>query len=82
MIWFFERDQESLELETRYDNDRSEFVAVVRYPDGHEKTERFRGSHEYGLWLEALERDLAVERWTARTGPAILPDGWPHKRVT
>ena len=41
MLWFFDREDESLRLETRYDNDRSEFVAVVRYPDGRERSERF-----------------------------------------
>lgn len=29
MLWFFDREEESLRLETRYDNDRAEFVATV-----------------------------------------------------
>lgn len=41
MLWFFERDDEFLKLETRYDNDTSEFVVIVRYPDGHQRSERF-----------------------------------------
>jgi hypothetical protein len=28
MRWFFERNEESLKLETRYDNDTSEYVAA------------------------------------------------------
>jgi len=41
MVWLFERSDETLQLETRYDNDTSEFVAIIRYADGHEHTERF-----------------------------------------
>ena len=36
MLWFFDREDESLRIETRYDNERSEFVAIVTYPDGSE----------------------------------------------
>ena len=41
MLWFLERDDESLKLETRYDNDTSEFVVIVRHLDGRERTEQF-----------------------------------------
>jgi hypothetical protein len=53
MLWFFERDDESLKLETRYDNDTSEFVVIVRHPDGREHTERSTDGDEYGAWLES-----------------------------
>ena len=81
MLWFFERDDESLKLETRYDNDTSEFVVIVRYPNGREQTERFTDSDEYGAWLEAFERNLEHQHWTRR-GPVIVRDGWPNKRLT
>lgn len=58
MLWFFERDDESLKLETRYDNDTSEFVVIVRHPDGREHTERFTDGDEYGAWLERFETNL------------------------
>ena len=34
MLWFFERDQHRVRLETRYDNATAEYVAVATYPDG------------------------------------------------
>ena len=34
MIWFFERGSETLELETRYDNETSEYVLEIVAPDG------------------------------------------------
>jgi hypothetical protein len=79
MLWFFERDDASLKLETRYDNDTSEFVVIVRYPDGHEHCERFIDGDDCRLWLEAFQQNHAVRRWTARNEPTILPYGWPHK---
>lgn len=82
MLWFFERDDESLKLETRYDNDTSEFVVIVRHADGREHTERFTDSDEYGAWLETFERNLEHQHWTRHGGPVIMPDGWPNKRLT
>jgi hypothetical protein len=75
MLWCFERDDESLKLEMRYDNDTSEFVVIVRHPDGREQTDRFTDGDEYGAWLETFERNLEDQHWTRRSGPAIMPDG-------
>ena len=82
MLWFFERDDESLRLETRYDNDTSEFVAIVHYPDGQQRTERFRDGEKFRVWLEAFEQNLVIQHWAGRSGPIILPYGWPNKRLS
>ena len=29
MLWFFERNDEQVKLETRFDNDTQEYVAIV-----------------------------------------------------
>ena len=81
MLWF-DRDDESLRLETRYDNDTSEFVAIVHYPDGQTQQKRFVDGDEFRLWLETFERNLDVQHWTGRSGPIILPYGWPDKPLT
>ena len=82
MLWLFERDEESLKLETRYDNDRSEFMAFIRYPDGHEHTERFSDAEAFRSWLVAFEGDLETQRWTLHgSGPVFLPHGWPATRL-
>jgi hypothetical protein len=81
MLWFFERDDESLRLETRYDNDSAEFLAIVRWPDGREKIERFTDLEGFRKWLVAFDNRVAAERWTPNA-PVILPSGWPHKRLT
>lgn len=82
MLWFFEREEQSLRLETRYDNDTSEFVAVVHYPDGREHTERFIALDEFRTWLLTFESSLDAQRWTNQSGPIILPYGWPNKQLT
>jgi hypothetical protein len=79
MLWFFEREDDSLYLETRYDNGTSEFVAVVRYKDGRVRTMRFHDSAKFRTWVEGFEHDLATQRWTSRSGPILLPYGWPDK---
>jgi hypothetical protein len=81
MLWFFDRDDEFLTLETRYDNDTSEFVVVVHYPDGHDHCERFNDGDKFRQLLEAFEQNLVAHRWTGRSGPLILPYGWPTNRL-
>lgn len=41
MVWFWTRDNDTLRLETRYDNDAEGYVAILRWPDGREEIERF-----------------------------------------
>jgi hypothetical protein len=77
MIWFFARGQESLRVETRYDQNTTEYVAVVRHPDGREHERRFSAIEEFALGLRAIESWLQLEQWTADGPPLFLPHGWP-----
>jgi hypothetical protein len=45
MVWYYKREQASLSVETRYDNETAEYVAIVVRPDGHQQTERFLTHH-------------------------------------
>ena len=81
MIWFFERDDESLRLETQYDEKAAEYVIVIRYADGQMRVERFKDLETFRVWIETFDRELTFEHWTSRSGPIILPYGWPNKRV-
>jgi hypothetical protein len=80
MLWFFERDQDAVRLETRYDNDTAEYVAIATYPDGRQEIERFGDADLYRRWLEAWEHTLEAEHWTRRGPPVVVPDGWPDRR--
>jgi hypothetical protein len=79
MVWFYKRDRSALSVETRYDNETAEYVAVVVHPEGRLQTERFATRQAFREWLLALEQRLAQERWTPDGEPHILPDGWPDK---
>jgi hypothetical protein len=81
MLWFFSRDDQSLQLDTRYDNEASEFVARVRWPDGREHVERFKDIDLFRNWLAAFEAELESEKWQANS-PVILPYGWPDQKLT
>jgi hypothetical protein len=80
MLWFFERDQQIVSLETRYDNDTSEYIAVVTYSDGRQVTERFANADGFRSWLQTWEARLEAEQWVRRGDPMLLADGWPTRR--
>jgi hypothetical protein len=80
MLWLFERDDDSVQLETRYDNETSEYIAEVTYPDGRREIERFSDRERFRQWLEGWETALEAEHWTRRGAPIILPTGWPARR--
>ena len=75
MVWFFERDGESMKLETRYDDENGEFVLITDSATGR-SIERFKGVGGFRLRLEALEKQLATANWLRRDGPLFLHDGW------
>jgi len=43
---------------------------------------RFSEIEEFRSWLTAFERNLEAQHWMNRSGPIILPYGWPDKRLT
>jgi hypothetical protein len=79
MLWFYTRNQQSLTLETRYDNATHEFVGIVTGLASSPITKRFSKAEAFREWIDTLERSLAEERWKADGAPHILPDGWRDK---
>lgn len=79
MLWFYTREHDSLQLETRYDNETLEYVGILTYPDGHQDIRRFRTATSFRTWLVSLEHDLTAQQWTPDGAPHLLPDGWPDK---
>ena len=76
MIWIFERGpEETLRLETRYDNDTTEFVLMIHGVNGGLQVERFKNAVTFQERLEVLETQLEADRWTQK-GPVFLHDGW------
>jgi hypothetical protein len=82
MLWFFDRQDESLRLEVRYDNETFEFVIIVTAPDGNERTERFPTLADFQTWMDDFDQFLREQHWASREGAIVLPYGWPNKRLT
>ena len=80
MIWLFERDAESLRVETLYDNKTSEVVVTVHWPDSRTQSFRFPDLAACRTWLLAWERSREGERWARNGPPIVLPYGWPDNR--
>ncbi len=80
VLWFYEKDREKVEVETRFDNGSLEYVVAVRWPDGRATTERFADAFAFQNRLLALEQQLASDSWRSTGMPMVLPDGWPDKR--
>ena len=76
MIWLYERNTETLRLETRFDNATGEFVLIQHQPSGARVTERFRTEEEFGARLRALSASLDEQHWQHKGPPMILDDGW------
>jgi hypothetical protein len=82
MVWFFDRDDQHVEVETRFDNDTLEYVLAVRWPDGHANVERHPDAESFRTRVMALDRELKSMNWRNTGSPALLPEGWVNKRVT
>lgn len=54
MLWIYERADQTLSIETRFDNTSEEYLLIVRSPDGTEQVERFADSVSFKLRLESL----------------------------
>jgi len=75
MVRFYKRDQASLSVETRYDNETAEYVAIVVRPDGLKQSERFLTREAFHEWLMALEQQLQYEQWVTDGQVHIQPEG-------
>ena len=82
MIWFWMRGDEQMQVETRYDNDMSEFVIATRHADGHEDFERFPDLVSFRKRLNSLEQKYETDRWAQSRGPEIVAEGFPKRRLT
>jgi hypothetical protein len=71
MVWFFERENNSLRIETTYDRLAGTFTLNVYEADGTYRTERFSSRSAFQDRLEALEEELLAEHWTQK-GASLL----------
>jgi hypothetical protein len=72
MLWFFQRGNEHLRIETTHDRTSGAFSLTVHMTDGSSLTETFPDQAAFEQRLEVLEEQLTADRWTAK-GSALLP---------
>jgi hypothetical protein len=80
MIWFWSREKQKMQLETRYDNATKEYVITIRRHDDQQQTERFADIVAFRRRLVALEKQLEDDRWIQSGTPTIDPEGFPNRR--
>jgi hypothetical protein len=78
MLWFFQRDNEHLRIETTLDPATGAFSLTVHMSDGSSLTETFPDQAAFEERLEVLEDQLTADRWTAK-GSALLPNLRPQR---
>ena len=76
MVWFFARGNDSVKVETRFDNSSREFVLEVAWADRPVQAERFTDLAAFQKRVLAVEARLEAESWAQVGSPEILPHGW------
>ena len=76
VIYIFERDSESLRLETRYSTDSKTYEIIWRRADGTTTRESFTGETSFRTRLDEIYSDLEEEMWRTVGPPHLLADGW------
>ena len=78
MLWFYQRDEELITVETRFDETTREYLFVVQTADHETRIERFKDLRAFEERLVREEKRLAGERWKQVGPPIFLRDGWPR----
>ena len=78
MLWFFDRGNEHMRIETTHDASNGTFTLTVYRADGTQETEMFWDLPAFEQRIQALEQQLALERWTAK-GSRLLPKHGPEQ---
>jgi hypothetical protein len=76
MVWFFSRGNDSVRVETRFDNTSREFVLDVTWPGRPPETERFNDLGVFQSRVLAVEAQLEAESFAQVGTPKVLPHGW------
>ena len=72
----FERESESLRLETRYESESKTYEIIWRRADGTTTKESFRGETSFRTRLDEIRLELEGQDWHTLGPPNLLADGW------
>ena len=74
MVWFVERENERIRVETRFDRNSKQSVVDVARPGQAVETERFRDRTDRTR-LQLIESALASEAWV-HVSSELRPPAW------
>jgi len=72
VIWFFERNQQRLQIETTHDSLTRTFELTIMGSSGAPQVESFKSKKAFEARLRELEAELIADEWTP-SGSALLP---------
>ena len=75
MIYIFERQEEKIQIESRYIAATQTFQIVCRFADGRTTQESFTGEASFRSRLDELRTELEQDSWHS-VGPHLLAEGW------
>ena len=76
MVWFFGRGNETVRVQTSFDNTAREYVLEVEWANRAPEKMRFRDRAAFESHVISIEETLRKESWAQIGGPEILRDGW------
>ena len=81
MIWVYQKEAQTVGLDTRYDNRTLQYVLTIHRPEGDE-VERYEKLEEFRERLLTLERTLADGGWLREGPPVLSPATWSDRPVS
>lgn len=72
MVWFFEREDETLRISTTYESVTGVYALTMHRQDGPDTTETFSTKATFHTRLQEIERGLLSDSWEA-AGWSLLP---------
>ena len=75
MVYIFERENEAVQVETRYNKTSKTFQIISRLVDGTTTQESFSGEMSFRSRLDEIRAGLEKDAWHS-AGPHLLTEGW------
>ena len=76
MVYLFERESESMRIETRYARESRSYEIIWRRADGTMTQESFKGETSFRSRLDEIYSELEQQDWRTVGPPQLQRDGW------
>lgn len=76
MVYLFERESESMRIETRYNRESNTYEIIWRRADGTMTQESFKGETSFRSRLDEIYSELEQADWRTIGPPQLQRDGW------